>query len=842
MLGQWAVSPRAQSQESSSPTCCALREPVAPRELDFPHYSLRDGFNSTLLLVGASPAPLDFIIAVRSVSGRTALSPSMTIQSGEKLSVDLRELLTGLGADVNGDFAEGSVSIYFNGTIMPLAGQLTMSNPARSLILESEMVDNSPGLGLLPSALNAVWWGLGGGREARFTVSNTSGDPVTADVSLDFQGERHESAPLTFAPHETKILSVTHLLGELKVSPAQAPEGGISIIGRGSRAALIAQGRITDPNRGFSTTLNFPDPKLQRASALHASGVPIGLPSKNSPYAGTGMFVPHVIVRNLTAAVQTVTITVEYPGEDGAAQAALPPLPLEAYTTKDIPLDLALGSLPLPLPFCSIRIQYSGAPGSVIGEVSSIETKGDLVIDSRLANERDGWVGSGAHPWHLDEQTESILFLTNMSEKDARIGFDMVAGGVHYYLTRLKLKPHETRAIDLRKVRDEQKPDLKGNKVPASATDGSVVWIRLDHVPVMGRLVVLQRHKSMASNYDCYICDCAPDYFDLDVDPAAIALLVYESILFEGEAWFQEHCNQNQWPYSVSASFESLNPPVASVTTGGTATGQSGGTASIKALYTDYYYTYDHVLIECIEHPRQRTGYGTTTVVMVSISGPANVPLRAAGSSGPNTINLSATGTPSGGSYSWSTTSSKLTLSNTTSATVTVTSASASTAVGDVPVKVTYTYSGTSSNATQNVTVRKPTSLYVKSDTTDPNGKACTVNCLDGSPGCGYSCYLRTRIYIVQDQFSQLFTDLGINAVDAQESYSGLTSTCGASPPLTGPATTSEFNDKFSFCSTSCLPGGQGCTTSATQTITVNAFSVRTVSVTWTCTGVTLNP
>jgi hypothetical protein len=503
---------------------------------------------------------------------------------------------------------------------MPLAGQLTMTNLARSLVLESEMVDNSPGLGLLPSALNAVWWGLGGGREARFTASNTSGDPVTADVYLDFQGERHESAPLAFAPHETKILSITHQLGELKVSPAQAPEGGISIVGRGSRPVLIAQGRITDPNRGFSTTLNFPDPKLQRASALHASGVPIGTPSKDSPFSGTGMFLPHVIVRNLTGSPQSVTVAVEYPGEDGPAQAALPPLPLEAYTTKDIPLDSVLGSLPLPLPFCSIRIQYSGAPGSVIGEVSSVEEKGDLVIDSRLANERDGWVGSGAHPWRLDEETESILFLTNMSEKSARIGFDMVAGGVHYYLTRLKLKPHETRAIDLRKVRDEQKPDLKGHKVPAGATDGSVVWTRLDHLPVMGRLVVLQRHKSMASSYDCYICDCAPDFFDLDLDPAAIAILVYESILFEGVAWFQEHCNQYQWPYNVDASFSSLSPPVATITTEGTATGQSGGTATIKALYNDYYYTYDRVLIDCIEHPRQRTGYGTAKVFTFTVN------------------------------------------------------------------------------------------------------------------------------------------------------------------------------------------------------------------------------
>jgi hypothetical protein len=183
--------------------------------------------------------------------------------------------------------------------------------------------------------------------------------------------------------------------------------------------------------------------------------------------------------------------------------AALAPLALDAYATQDIALDTVFGQLPLPLPFCSIRIQYSGPPGTVIGEVSSIEQRGDLVIDSRVTNEAD-WLGmSGAHPWHLDEETESVLFLTNAGDQECPIGFMVQAGGVHYYLTDLRLKPHETRAIDLRKLRDAQLTDFKGNKIPAAATAGSVLWGRADNVPVMGRLVVMQRHKGMASNYTC---------------------------------------------------------------------------------------------------------------------------------------------------------------------------------------------------------------------------------------------------------------------------------------------------------------------------------------------------
>jgi len=35
------------------------------------------------------------------------------------------------------------------------------------------------------------------------------------------------------------------------------------------------------------------------------------------------------------------------------------------------------------------------------------------------------------------------------------------------------LERRETRAIDLRKVRDAQKPDFRENIIPAGATDGS---------------------------------------------------------------------------------------------------------------------------------------------------------------------------------------------------------------------------------------------------------------------------------------------------------------------------------------------------------------------------------
>ncbi len=121
-----------------------------------------------------SPRASDLTIAVRSLTGETALVP-VSLQPLSKLAIDVRNLLAQAGVESSGTFAEGSIAVYFVGTIMPVAGQLTATNPALRLIHESEMVENDPGRSDIPAALNAVWWGLAGGRDARIMVSNNGG-------------------------------------------------------------------------------------------------------------------------------------------------------------------------------------------------------------------------------------------------------------------------------------------------------------------------------------------------------------------------------------------------------------------------------------------------------------------------------------------------------------------------------------------------------------------------------------------------------------------------------------------------------------------------------------------
>jgi len=626
------IGPRSDTSAQTSTPCCTE---IGPREIDFPYYALDNGFNSTLFLVSDSPDPLDFILAIRNLAGQTVLSSSMTIQPGAKLPIDLRGLLVQLGADPSGTFAEGSVSVYFEGTIMPLVGQLTLVNPALHWSQEAEMVENDPGRSDIPTILNGMWWGLSGGRDAQIMVTNTSRNLQAADVFLNFDGRQHQSPAIVFNPHETKILSIADQLSKLNLSPAQEPQGSITIIQRGANPALIAQGRVTDAVTGFSSTLEFPDPARQKVSSLHASGIPIGTPSADSPFAGDGTFTPHVVASNLSNGPESVTVTVEYPqrdmqgtdaktvlapigtkefdGEGGTSvvQTALASFQIPAYSTVDFSLFAELGQLPLPLPYASVRVQYSGAPGSVIAQVSSVDGTQDLVVDARTMNEGDGWAGSGSNPWHLDSQTESILFLTDESDMPARIGFHVVANGVTYHLTSLKLNPHETRAINIRKLRDAQNTDFLKNKIPANASDGSVEWNRIDNVAVTGRVVVIQKNQGTASAYDCCMCPCPESYQSLSVIPFSAYLTVGGSVLLGAMGNYQA-CNHGPIDYiddSFWATWTSGTTGVAVMNSGthGEVDGVAAGTSTITVRFSDYVYTYNGVYCNGSLSPHQGT-------------------------------------------------------------------------------------------------------------------------------------------------------------------------------------------------------------------------------------------
>jgi hypothetical protein len=243
---------------------------------------------------------------------------------------------------------------------------------------------------------------------------------------------------------------------------------------------------------------------------------------------------------------------------------------------------------------------------------------GSTAIDAQMANE-DGWSGSGANPWHLDANTESVLFFTNESDQPAHVGLSITAENVHYFLTSLELAPYETRAIKIRQLRDAQTADFKGHKVPLDATDGSVNWVRMDDVPMTGRLLVIRKGQGTASSYDCCTCACPLSFTDqVSVSPTpSFDFLPGQTAACACTATYYS-CNNNPYYYdeTVSASWSSSDTSVATMdsSVSGQADAQAAGSATIQATYSaDQWYWYQPQG-RCLSNPIKASG-GTTANV-----------------------------------------------------------------------------------------------------------------------------------------------------------------------------------------------------------------------------------
>ncbi|MGH9455502.1 MAG: Ig-like domain-containing protein, partial [Terriglobia bacterium] len=167
---------------------------------------------------------------------------------------------------------------------------------------------------------------------------------------------------------------------------------------------------------------------------------------------------------------------------------------------------------------------------------------------------------------------------------------------------------------DMRALRDAQQPDFKGNKIPRAAIDGSITWVRGTNVPVMGRLMVIDRHQGMASSYDCNTCPCPMDDLQITVKPSSGSLIPGSTLQFTAtdEA---EDCNDilHYYDETPQSSWRSQTPSICTVS-GGLAKGVSGGSATITATYAGQYCTYDPLHGNCVCTPNTPQGSATITV------------------------------------------------------------------------------------------------------------------------------------------------------------------------------------------------------------------------------------
>lgn len=818
---------------SVSATAVVAQEP--PREMHLAYYTVDRGWSSTLSLNNAEPRPLAVDVTLYGRSGEALPLPTLMLPGNSSHEISLAEVVAG-----RRELAEGSVEIRFaSHNAMAVGTQLTLVDGARKLGLDLE-----PAMHQRSSTLEGLWWSLDAGSEVRIHFSNATASPVKVTPSLELRGTVYELEPRTLGPHALESLDLRSTLRVLGLPARTLGQGGFTLNHDGSAGAILAYGALLDQHGRYSANLPFVDPQGIATASFDGTGLPVGRPAAGSPFPTEARFSPWLVLRNLTTEPQTVRWHLQGRSEGEPWTKSSAPLELAPREIRRIELvrvlDLGLGN---EVDDTAIRIETSGPPGSLLAALSSLDRGRGLVVDVPLLSVPPSSGFGGSHPFTLEKGFRSVAYLTNTSDQPTTASYLILHEGGHYSSGILELAPHETLSVDFQRLRDEGRPDLAGRTLPRDLARGQILWSPREPNALIGRVVRFDARTGRAANFSCPNC-CGPtsDYYAFHVAPFSGWPGNFQGMEVDR---YDRYCGWPDGPYRVTGqlAFSSEAPAIATASVGEVQYVSPGAT---NVVVSETLWYLDNISAEdCGWYPYQSQGMSPVdTNPTVNINGPETVPLGTKDS-----VTLTATGTPAGGTFSWSESSNnRVTLSATSGSSVTVKAGKPSEAENDVTVSVTYTVNGiTTSPAQLQMTVRKPTSLVKTGTDTTTSEARCTTS--SGAAGCGVK---RTFVYQVKDQLGKNFslaTSTGgvtfydtITTVAGQNgcNLSGYNTTC----PMPGPCsqvTFGTFNETLSICAPACRSGVRcitGCTTTARQVWTVNGIDMPELELTYACNSI----
>lgn len=586
-----------------------------------------------------------------------------------------------------------------------------------------------------------------------------------------------------------------------------------------------------------------------RAEFTFASvGLMVGEPDPMMGFPRGTRFVPYLALRNTTPKPLVLIPVLNYMAGGQPVWRTLPDQRLAPLEARQVDLHAAMASLGLAHfdGNLNMTLSYRGHAGDVMVATGSVDETGTYVFEV----EPEGLGRSSskiASYWSVADGFDTMFSLWNPQPEaeDVLVTFYYADGSGKYQLP-VHLAGEASTMIDMEMLIMSQQPDADGHVIPSTVRLGSATF-----ASAKGKTQPLTLNISVGTfNVETATCctnkvNCC-GWSNFTTGPPNGTCPVGDTMQCSAQA-----TNCDGTTQTFSATWSSSNTAIATINSSGVMTGVSPGSVTISATFPSLV-LFTGTLCPpqtCPMHAQSASSNENITPT-VSISGPSAVPLcSGCPTNGVNAIQLSASGNPSGGTFSWSTTSGNITLSNSSSATVTVTSAAASTSEADTPVKVTYTYNSQSGITTQYITIQKPTYLVIYGPDSTTAEAACTTS--GGLAGCGVT---RTFTYRVFDQIGggnpinfagMTYWDSicntstnGLNLQGYLTTCGGTTGGCSGSGPCAGHTTNAsgEFGETLSVCAPACK-SGTGCTTAgstvANQTWNINGFSVRVQQITY---------
>ena len=340
-----------------------------------------------------------------------------------------------------------------------------------------------------------------------------------------------------------------------------------------------------DLSIGYSLAVQFSDPAAAKSSQLQGVGLRLG-------FAGDEGLTPIAVVRNVGSSNTTVRGRVSYTDQAGTTN-VIPIADLHLSANEMVILDL--GELLhqhghyQPDSIGGLELEYSTEKGSVVASAFSVSPSGNQLFRVPMWDIYALRSSTGGYPWSIDGNSSTMVYIKNSAAQQQHYFMNVRFDGGDYQIGRKTIEAGETVGFDLRKLRDEQAPDIHGRKIPLTANGGQIHWTKvgIEDGVLIGRSEQVDTMLGVSSNYACANC-CNDSAGSPEISPSQGAAIIDDQFTFTARDSLQT-CYGYSYPQDIyAANWVSSNDNIASVSVGqATGSAETGGTVTITADWYD---------------------------------------------------------------------------------------------------------------------------------------------------------------------------------------------------------------------------------------------------------------
>jgi hypothetical protein len=530
-------TPTRAPKNKPTPRCpqCA---PAGDQEIYVPLIDIPEAAGGQIVFNSRSPHAMDVTPVFYKRGGEKIMGDPVTVQSAEIRYVDIKDLLPQQHRSEN-DW--GGFSLIYYGFNREMWSQFRFigvnggTNVDEFFTVKSESRADD---------FEATWW-MPENSEAVIGLGNITDVTTSVTVSFGADGVRMIEIP----PHGTEVLRHK---SEKGVSASSAV---INVTG--APGSIVPTGLITSKDGTFNSVIRFYSPKVAKQANLYANGFRV-----------TGN-TPHMVLRNTTANSIAVVPTFTPLAGAAASPFVLSQVSLAAFEAKEVDLAdlLRAAKYRNDLDVVSVEVTNLAAAGSIIGSLYAINDRTGMNYDIPLRDSGLVRTMTGSYPWKINDDFTTIVYITNISDQDAKFVGEINYSGTHFLIDPQTVRGGETAVFDLKRIRDSQTADRLGTKLPNDVSIGQFKWAILSStkgkVVLIGRAEMVSESGQVSSSYSCN--DPCPPQYSYWIDPLEPYIVVGESGTSAAWCYVYYGSGYTMGPYSASGSWTIDNSAAASI-------------------------------------------------------------------------------------------------------------------------------------------------------------------------------------------------------------------------------------------------------------------------------------